>query len=357
MKTRISLMLLIISLNYSNAQNTHIKSNENICYCTGNSPLSTVKLDNNWELLLLLKQPKTLLQLDSLGVDYTVSQLRLMQHWNLLKKDSNGSYKTSIIMLDSIKSKKLRNYSKQLSIDLTKKIKPKVLELKSHLQEINREKSTYSILFSYIIDGMIWDYFENEKLINEKEISLDNPIWDGEFWTLHPKRDFSCGTNSISENGHSIKVNWTEDLIPKMFPFVSRWDLQEKILDDFINKGKLEDKEAYEVFSKFNLFDEDGGFTIPIIVENDENRIYAISKDISATITNYIKEYFEFESLKKEFSFKSNEQVVIILYHEMMWDILYSLENENIIEKPMAFKNPNRTKSEDIGDIVIFIKQ
>ena len=349
--------MMIISHYQSNSQNVDIKLNEDICYCAGSSPSSTAKLDNNWELLLLLKQPKTVAQLDSMKINYTQSQLSLMKQWKLLKEDNNGFYETSIIILGSIRSTELRTHSKQLSSNLTKKIKPKILELKSHLQKINREKSTYSILFSYVIDGMIWDYLENESLIKEREISLNNPLWDGEFWTLYPKRNFSCGTNSVSENGYSLKVNWTEGLIPKMFPFVSRWDLQEKILDDFINKGKLEDKEAIEVFAKFNIFDKYGNFTIPIIVENDTNNIYAISKDISIIITNFIKTNFDFETLKKKFNFETNSQAVIILYHEMMWDILYSLENENIIEKPIAFKNPSQAKSEDIGDIIIFVKQ
>jgi hypothetical protein len=354
---KLMLFIFLLSTSILTAQNVDFKLNEDICYCSGGSPISIVKMDNNWELLLVLRQSKNMTQLDSLGVKYTLSQLKLLQEFDLIQKDKDDFYKTSIVLLDSIRSKSLRNYSKQLSFDLTGEIKPKVLELKSHLQKTKREKNIYSILFSYIIDGMIWDYMEKEGLIDKREISLQRPFWDGEFWMLYPKRDFSCGTNSLSDKGYSIKVNWSEVAIPQMIPFITRFDLQVKILDDFINKGKLEDKEAIAVFGKYNFFDSDGNFTVPIIVENEQDKIYSISQEISSNIISFIKSRIDLEILKNTYDFKDSSQAIVILYHEMIWDIMSALEKESIIEKPIAFKNPEQTKPHDIGDLIILVKK
>ena len=357
LKIKFAFLLAVIFCTASEAQNVVYKLNESICYCTGNTPSSIIKLDNNWELLLLFRKPKNIEQLDSLRTKYTNSQLKLLQQWSLIKKDKNDFFQTSVIILDSVKSKNLRIYSEELSRQLTNEIKPKVLELKSHLKEIKREKNIYSILFSYVIDGMVWDYLKKEGIVNSREISLDNPFWDGEFWTLYPKRDFYCGTNSISDKGYSIKINWSEEAIPKMIPFVSRFDLQEKILNDFIDKGKLVDKEAFAEFERFNFFDNEGKFTAPLIVENERNKIYSISQDISAITMSFIKSNINLEILINKYNFKDNSQAIVILYHEMIWDIMRNLVNEKLIEKPIAFKNPKQTKPKDIGDLIILVKK
>ncbi len=357
MKFNLILLIIFIFGTNTNAQNHDFKLNENICYCVGGSPLSIVKLDNNWELLLFLRQPKTTAKLDSLEIKYTHSQLKLLKQWNLIKDNVNDFYQTSIVILDSIKTESLRNYSKQLSLNLVNEIEPKVLELKSHLKSIKREKNIYSILFSYIIDGMIWKYMEKENLVDPREIALNKPNWNGEYWTLYPKRNFYCGTNSISDNGYSIKVNWSEEAIPKMIPFVTRFDLLGKILNDFIEKGKLDDEEAIDVFGKYNFFDNHGNFTVPIIIENDQDKVYTISKEISVSIISFIKSKIDLETLKMKLGFRDTSQTLIILYHEMIWDVMSTLENKKIIEKPIAFKYPKQTKPEDIGDIIILVKK
>jgi len=357
LKIKLSFLIAVILCTASNAQNVVYKLNENICYCTGNTPSSIIKLDNNWELLLLFRQPKNIVQLDSLGIEYTNSQLKLLQQWSLVKKDKKDFFQTSVVILDSVKSKNLRIHSEELSRQLTNEIKPKILELKSHLKGIKREKNIYSILFSYVIDGMVWDDLKKEGLVNSREISLDNPFWDGEFWTLYPKRDFYCGTNSISDKGYSIKINWSEEAIPKMIPFVSRFDLQERILNDFIENEKLVDKEAFAEFKKYNFFDNEGYFTAPIIEENKQNKIYTISQGISANIKSFIKSNIDLEMLLNNYDFKDNSQAIVILYHEMIWDIMNNLVDEKIIEKPIAFINPKQTKPADIGDLIILVKE
>jgi len=361
MKSIFFLLSILTSVLWSGAkaQNLNYNLNEINCFCKSQTttPPNIIKLDNNWELLLTLRQQKTKEQLDSTGVQYTDSQLRLLQAWRLLQRNNNDSYKTSIVILDSISTLKLRGYSMQLSVELSNVIKPTVLELISHLQKMNRDKNTYTILFSYALDGLTWDQFEKEELTEPREISLITPNWAGEFWTTYPKRDFACGTNSVTENGFSMSVNWTEKAIPKMIPFVTRFDLQGRILDDFINHGKLVDKEAMEVFETFNFFNDEGEFTVPIITENEDNNFYSTSMLICKQVTQFLKSEIDWEVVINEYDFKNTSQAVIILYHEMMWDILEILEGENIIEKPIAFKNPKQATPSNISDLIFFTKK
>ena len=236
------------------AQNKKFTLNENICYCAGNSPSSILKMDNNWELALLLRNSLKKKQIDSLGLSYISSQLKLLESWGIIDYKRDKTYQTSIQILDSLKSNKLRSLSEKKSLKLADIIAPKVIELKSYLEKIGRGKNVYSIIFSYVIDGMIWDSLEENNLIKKRDLDANKPFWSGEFWTLDSKRNFYCGTNSISDKGYSLNVNWSEKAIPKMLPFVTRFDLQSKIIDDFIEKGKITNQEVKDVFSEFNFF-------------------------------------------------------------------------------------------------------
>ena len=260
-------------------------------------------------------------------------------------------------MLDSIKTVELRKYSIMLSNKLSGIISNDIIKLNNILRNINREPNIYSIIFSYVLDGMVWDHLEANSLLPNNEINVKRPFWAGEYWMLYPKREFFCGTNSISDKGYSIKVNWSERAIPKMLPFVTRWDLLEKILNDLITKDKIEDKESIEVFSSYNFFDKNGIFTVPVIIENNNNSIYKLSGVISAKVKSFLIENIDSAYLKKEFNFKNNSQSIIILYHEMLWDMLDIMESEGLIRKPKVFKDPDNSISSDISDLIIITKK
>jgi hypothetical protein len=51
----------------------------------------------------------------------------------------------------------------------------------------------------------------------------------------------------------------------------------------------------------------------------------------------------------------TSSQMIIILYHEMMWDMLNILEQQNIITRPIAFKDPIKVQPKDISDLLIII--
>lgn len=322
-------------------------------------PNHIVKLDNNWELLLALnKGPKTKTQLDSLGIKYTNSQLKLLKTWELVdKNEKEDSFETSVVLLDSTATLKLRNYSGHISKSLVKTIYPSILELNKHLDKINRTNSAYTILFSYVLDGISWDYFIKEDLVEERVASEENPFWAGEFWSTYPHREFSCGTNTAEDRGFSMCVNWSEIAIPNMIPFVSRFDLQFRILDDYIEHGRILDKEALEVFAPYNFFDDKGNLSVPVIAENDENEIYILAKSMAEEIAYFVKNKIDWDDLIGEYGFRDTSQALIILYHEIMWDMLEILEKDGIIEKPIAFRHPHQTKPENISDLIFFKKE
>lgn len=53
--------------------------------------------------------------------------------------------------------------------------------------------------------------------------------------------------------------------------------------------------------------------------------------------------YFDLSSFTREYAFNSDEESLVIFYHELMWELLDYFEEEGIIKKPIAFSNPDES--------------
>jgi len=151
---------------------------------------------------------------------------------------------------------------------------PDVRHLTAELKLAGRQKDAYTIIFSYVLDGMVWDEFEARGILDERTLTAEIPLWSGEIWALYPPRPFNSGTNSISEGGVALNVSWTEDAIRTMLPFVADFRTLVRMFDEYKEKGYVEDDRVREVFGPFDLFDDSGRFTIPVIVETATNPLY-----------------------------------------------------------------------------------
>lgn len=321
---------------------------------TGASPQNIIDLDNNGEILLACISGLTIDQIKSIGIHFNASQIRLLEDWRLLK-EKNNVLKTTFPILSAEKTRKLRKYSKGVSSSLGQILHNDIISLSKELKSLHRENNIYSILFSYVLDDLVWDIFIEKELLLEREITVEEPFWSGVIWAVYPPRDFSCGTNSISDKGISLNVNWSEKTIPKMIPFVADWVNFGQMFDDYMQKGKVEDENAKKVFSPFNLFNSSGEFTVPVIEEIDDNSLYGTCLLISEKISREVSTLVNLTELKETFDFRNEEQTLVIVYHEIMWDLLDYFEEQDLIQKPIAFANPEKAKSKNIADLVFFV--
>ncbi len=323
---------------------------------TGSSPDCIIKLDNNGQILLVCIPGKTIEQLKALNIPFTSSQIRLLKDWRLLR-ERNKVLKTTFPVLKIDKTMHLRNLMKERAIILGGNLEKDIISLKKELQSIGREKNIYTILFSYILDGLVWDGFKEKHVLSEREITIEKPFWNGVIWASYPPRNFTCGTNSVSDKGVQFNVNWSKVAIKKMLPFVADWGNFEKMFHDFIEKGKVESEDAKKVFGPFNLFDSNGRFTVPIIVEKKEDSLYKISLALSKKICEQVLEVIHSEKFTKDFCFQDKEEALVIAYHELMWELLEYFEQKGLIQKPIAFANPEAAHTKDIADLVFIVKK
>ncbi|MGB7620957.1 MAG: hypothetical protein WBN92_01280 [Terriglobia bacterium] len=323
---------------------------------SGQSPQQITKLDNNGELLLACIKGTTRDQLRASGVRFVESQIELLKTWRLLEEE-RSVLKTALPLLDAQMSERLRAATKAVVPTLSRQLEPDIVRLVNTLNAMGRKKNAYTILFSYVLDDLVWEQFRSRGLLGPREITAETPLWAGEVWAVYPPRAFAMGTNSVSDKGVSLKVNWTERAIPKMMPFVADIKTFLRMFDDYVEKGRVEDEHARKVFAPFDLFDQTGRFTVPIIKPDGSDPLYQLRQEIAGQIARSAPDLLKLSSLSKEFGFRDNKQALVIVYHELMWDLMDQLESKGIVQKPVAFVATDKAKQADIADLVFIVRK
>lgn len=323
----------------------------------GYSPKSVIDIDNNGEILFACIAGTSRKQLKNMGFRFAESQILLLENMNLLREDEKGILKTAFPILNSNQVDKLRGHTKKAAIVLGDSLRENIVKLKHELASINREQTAYTVLFSYVLDDLVWRIFEEKQLVKENKIIIEEPFWSGVVWALYPPRPFDCGTNSVSNGGFTIQANWSRNVLKKMSPFVNYKDLQilEAMVGDFAKNGKVQDKEAIKKFSEFNIIDSKGRFTVPIIDENSS--LYEKCSAIAQDVAGQVPVLLDLKSITSENNFRNEQVAMVVVYHELMWDLLDYLDGQHVIEKPLAFAKPEKALAADIGDLIFLVKE
>jgi len=320
----------------------------------GPGPQNILRLDNNGEIALAARSGMTREALPA-QAPFTESQIALLKAFRLLE-ERNDTLKTAFPILDPEETRQLRGRVQVAAPRLAEQLAPDVQAFVQELRAIGREGNAYTMLFSYIIDGLVWDEFEESSLVDIREVTAANPFWAGEVWALYPPRAFAPGTNSISEEGVSLKVSWTEDAIPQMLPFVADVPTLIQMFDDYRTAGGVKHERVREVFGPFDLFDEEGRFTIPVIVEDDSNPMYRSAKAMAKAVAGVAPEHLHLTALVEEFKFRDAKQALVVAYHELMWELMDRLVAGGFVRKPTAFADPSRAEPADIADLVFIVR-
>lgn len=324
---------------------------ENICYCSINDfyhPSTILSADNNLELFFALKDGLTQKQLNSLNIPNTRSQLILLETYKLIHY-SDGTYKTAIPILDTSQTNRLREQSKQTANDIYPEIEKECSELVKYLKNQNLSNNAYSILFSYVLDGLIWTQFENEEIVREWD---KNGAWSGNYWFLTPKRTLDCGgTNAWTKENISFKWNWspTEKITEGL------WNKNFEMLFPFITGNTTPNMEAMNEFSDYGFFDDNHRLTIPVINEKENNTLYLLANSITDKLLTAFIEKTDIETLKTSFNFNDNSETVVIFYHEVMFDIMDLLLEKSVIQMPGAFLNADKATLKDAADLCFIV--
>ena len=333
----------------------NLKDYDEICYCSGNTPHSILNYDNNWPLLWAFKNGLSKQGLDSMQIPYTRSQLKLLTIYKLIRFD-NGKYFTTFPILDINQTNYLRKKTSEIASIIFPFIESEIKSLVTELKNVNHSENQFSILFSYVLDGLTWQKFEERGMINQLNLTTENYPWVGEFWLLTPRRETIFGTNSVSDSLFTLAITSSNNvLVSKVYN--EEDELLRILLKNYINSGKVTDEKVLATFGKYNVCDKDGNLAIPVIIEDKNNKIYYYSSQIADEICTKLISNSIFNEVIRDLKLKDQKQAVVILYHEVMWDLLSVIEKQKVIEIPNIIINPNHSELTDIAKLLYITRK
>ena len=336
------LPMLLVAQNQDSIIGRPYKSFDLSAFCSYNTfHPSEYLTDNNWDILCAFVQPGTTAKLDSLGIKYNKSQLRLLEVGDLLKCDNNV-YSTKMHIFGRSETQQIRRQSKEFADSIFPIIEPKIKELISAFNKVGYSKQTYSLVFSYLLDGYIWgDEFLSSPLSCE-----DHGTWSGAYWAMYESRQHDkIGTNGFGP----LHQNWTDNL--------GYW-LSSKKLIAFAKEimqaqgNRISNQDVIQSISGWGLTDNNGNILIPVIRRNNKDSIDLLCQEITTNLSNAVKNYCV--SWSKAHNIASLKLGQIIFYHEVMWDLLDILESKGIITMPAILKGEEVGK-EHFGEICFIV--
>jgi hypothetical protein len=321
----------------------------------GYGPKAVMHMDNNGDILLACRKGATRDDLDSIGIPWTYSQLALLESYRLLQRKGD-LYTTTIPILDAEATRALRSEMLELAREITPVIQEETAELVHLLSNLGHNRNAFSIVFAYLLDGKVCNFFGKHGLLPGVTIDKDHPIWAGEVWSVYPKRDFSCGTNSFRRGEMAFVVNWSAGIMPKLRPLWKNEEHLDLMMEQIRKSDQVTSEAVLETYAPYGIFDNLGQLTIPVIEENEENQIYHLSRRIAEILVEEILDRLDIDALQARYGFNTTEQTIIVSYHELMWDLTDALVDLGIIELPLAFTEPEVAIESDLTDLIYILR-
>lgn len=317
---------------------------ETVAFCAYESygPSEYMESDNNWELLHTLRTPMSFNDLKATGVPVTESQILLLQIGGLIEKENNV-LKTIMPIFDEEQTKSIRSLSKTIAQSAYTMSEKEWHAFLAELKKQNLAKNAYSLVFSYVLDGKIW-----KKQLPSPDSLTNNATWKGAYWALYDKRQngLSYGTNGFNKMFYQT---WSDSLAywlgsNTIFKFIEEYGQHKKIVStDLIEKSK-----------EWGLVNEQGKVIIPIINESSDSPLVKISDNIIAKLASCVSQHSA--DFMAKYQLANENLAKVILYHEVMWDMMDILVNKKMITQPSILKGSTDAHKKDFGQITYILE-
>jgi hypothetical protein len=354
MKKNLIIVLLLALISNKMYSQKGMKDYDANCYCdnSGTHPFLIINKGNNWDILVALKDGKTLEELKKTGIKFTQKQIEVLQAMNLIDK-KDEKYKTLVTILNAEETNKIRLTTKEIAKKIIPIIQNDFTIFSKFLKEQGFENNLYTVFFSYIMDNIVWNKFESKNIISNQELTVEKPIWDGTIWFIYPKRKFECGTNSHSFENLTAATNWTDSLTLSKTNIVN----YEALLKDFKKNSRITDTTIKDKLIQYDICDASGKLKVPFIKNDTTNNFNICCNHIANKIVNYLVENIDFSTIETKYNIQSKGDAIIILYHDIMWDILDILEENGQLIKPIAFSHPEKSVPSGLKDLFFIYEE
>lgn len=323
-----------------------------ICYCSGGDPDEIVRKDNNGQILFTARRGTTRERLKGDGIAFTESQIELLKDWRLLAEQGN-QLKTRMPVVGPEEMTQLRALLHVQAVELGRSLQPDFKALVAAVTQRGYADNSYSIAFSYLLDGIVWDDFDQRHLLPSMETTAEKPFWAGALWAIYPQRN-APGTNSKSHGGWSLSVMWTQSVQPLLTPLNSS-SLVDPLLNDLETRGRASDLATQNQLVALGILTADGKAAVPIIHEVPSDPIYADSLAIPHKVSDGMLRAMQSPAIPVLTGSDNSGVALVIAYHEFMWELLAYLEQTGIVSPPAILSAKTHADPRQVKDLVFIV--
>ena len=346
--------LLLPSRSLSQAPPKDLREWELICYCSGREkgPDEIVREDNNGQILAIAHHGATRQTLGRNGIAFTESQIELLKDWRLLS-EQDGELKTFMPVLGPDEINRLRSLLSSQAKQVGKSLAPDFENLVAMLMRSGYGGNAYSIVFSYVLDDLVWDEFDRRHILPSMEVTADKPFWGGVVWAIYPRRD-PLGTNSRSYGGWDLFVTWTRSVQPLLTP-LNDSALTRRLLKDLESLGSEPDPAIRSQLAALGILTNEGKPAVPIIRERTSDTIYVDSLALSRKLSDEVLRAMQADDIPAVIGVDDRGVALIIAYHEFMWELLAYLEESRIVHVPPVITGQEQIDPMGTQKLVFFV--
>ncbi len=319
----------------------------------GRPPGTVLKLDNNGEILLACRNGCTLQSLEAVGVTALASQLELLSAWSLLVREGDG-FRSGVPILDGENATYLDELAIRVSEQVAQAADEELAALLTTLNEQGWQGHAWSVVFSYVLDGMVWQFLDELDYIDSRLVLENGASWGGEIWAYSgPERPT---TASRGFRGVTIKVTSVES----NQSFVASALSGPRSLAAMLAVGNGGGPEAAELvahYQELGVLGPERELMVPVIDEQSRDEIFRLCEQLAGRVVDAVHTRLDRSALMNDFGFTSPSQALIVSYHSVMRRLMDLLVERGTLSLPAAIADYEGSERSDLGKLILLVRQ
>jgi hypothetical protein len=297
-----------------------------VCFClhSKSTPQHIIKADDNGRLLYFARNGATKAQLRRQGLRVPDSQLKSLQYWSLLNRRGER-YQTTFPILGPERMAALRPRIKALAKAIGPSLVSDAKSLKAVLDRQGYPRSHYAIVFSYVLDGLVWNELRRTHEFPSSYPTDAHPEWNGALWAFAPERPGVEGTNEIGSGNFALQSLWNERVLEALKSAAPATQIEPWLSD--VAGGKT------SAGASSLLVGDKGRLLVPLIHSSASDPIHGIGFSMARKVAEALNRPSG-RQLWSSIPGASPDVGLLIVTHELMWDIIEQLDASGVVVRP-----------------------
>jgi hypothetical protein len=275
-------------------------------------------------------------------------RLKLLQKGKIIKQIRERYYLNFPVILGE-KRTKLQKLVEKTALQLLPETERVIKEIKLHLK--GHEEMLYHIVWSGIMDGgVVWSTLRKE--LQERVKKGDTKI-ENTAWIIYPRHPYHCGTNGYGDAIAQTIITWSSVTPPANFVYKAIKPYRGELIHSSLTKQPIENTEVKNVLAEYGLVDDEGIATAHIFNIDLEAETFQKSFELGSEFGHEVMKQLDVEKVANMLDI-SQGQALVIVYHEVCYEIFKQLASRSILHIPDIVIKP-RVETSQMHDLITFV--